>query len=155
MTLYICQCPHLLPAKVWTAGSEGEAIRILQDNSENEFTTAIEAASYDMREAYVTDDPLDLYLWISGNRNAQDTKARRAFFASRSIESDIEAIATLDNDSDETRYVAFDGQFTWFDNDREWTLGNQEPVEADDLVHALCEASLVIAFRDNMEQDDV
>lgn len=155
MTIYVCQCPHLRPASVWTAASENDVIDAIVGDTENSFDSALDAAQYDMRDAYVTDDPFDLALWIAGNEAPQATGAQRALFANREVVSDIEAVATCEGDRDDTIvYTAFDGRFTWFEDEGGWRLGNREPVEADDLAHALVDAHRAIAF-ERAEQIDV
>ena len=157
MTLYICRCPHLRQAEVFTASSEAEMIRLIAEEYEQQddaFATALEASRYDMRDAYVTDDPFDLALWIAGNEAPKATGAMRVFYRDVSIRADIEAAATRRETDDDIVYDAFDGRFTWSINGGEWTLGNREPVEADDLAHALVAAHRAIAF-ESAEQVDV
>lgn len=153
--LYICQCPHLAPAKIWTADSEDEIIALIVGDTDNEFDSALDAARYDMRDAYITDDVFDLWLWVNGDRNAVATGAPGRFLANRSIRFEIEAMATEDPNSDDVIYTAFDGQMRFDENEGEFTLGNQPPVEAHDLVDAMLAAALTIAKRDGMVERDV
>lgn len=156
MTTYICRCPHRLPATIWTADSEAQALALLNDENDGDHDDVRVAAADDMRDAYVTDDVLDLFAWIAFTPAAQESGAQRAFFTSREIRADVEALATLvDHPGDDDLYSAFEGRFIWSDDDGEWRLENQPPVEADDLFHAICDASLVLARRDDIEQQDV
>ncbi len=152
MTIYICQCPHRLPAKVWTADSEAEALATFDVADD---VTLSDALADDMRDAYVTADPIDLLFWIEHADAPRATRARAAWFANRSIRADVEDLASPVDDDDDIRSVAFGGRFAWSENDGEWTLDNQPPVEADDLFHALAAASIVLRTRDRLVQTDV
>lgn len=160
MTIYICQCPHNGQAKVWTADDETAALDAInadfeRRNSETSFDVLSEAAAYDQQDAYVTSDPLDLYLWISTELAPRRTRAEQAFFSDHSIVGHLREMMTRTETDDDTIYTAFDGEFRWSDDQQEWTLGNAEPVEADNVTAALCAAALARAKRDQIEIRDV
>lgn len=118
---------------------------MLSRDRDGTFPTVLDAAAHDQRIAYVTDDPLDLYHWICTSRHVAGTHAEAAFLRDAGVRMVIKAMATEiadPQDPEDTAFTAFDGNFLWRPADREWTLGNDEPESASDLVEALCEASL-------------
>lgn len=155
MTVYICQCPHNLPAKIWTANTQAEALSLIVGDTENTFDTLLDAARYDMRDAYVTDDALDLYVWASAAEAPVAIQATNQYLKNIDLKYDVEALATRKADADDIVYTAFDGAFTYNEDEAEWRLGNQPAVEAESLFAALCEAYLAMALANNMEQIDV
>lgn len=149
--IYICQCPHQMPAKVWTATNEADALSLMEGDADN----LADAVQDDMRDAYVTDDVVDMLLWIDSAEAPRATKARAAFNRCRDVRAAVEALAIEVEDGGDVIATAFDGRFTWAENECEWTLGNRPPVEADDLFSALCAAAILIGRQDRMEQSDV
>lgn len=162
MTYFVCQIPHLRPATVWAADSEQEIIDAIVGDSDNAFTDAFSAAQYDMRDAYVTTDPLDLYHWASLDQNARATFAASAVLANRDVRRAVESLAEIDDeplDTDATIYRSSAGRFlwggfTWNEDESEWRVGNGPWNEAPDLVAAICAASLEAALATQVEQQD-
>lgn len=154
MTYYVCQIPHLRSPVIWTANSEAEIQSRIEDETDQSFASARDAAEYDIRDSYITDDVLDLLFWIEHNEAARDSRARGVFNRDRGIQRDVEALAKLHPLADTDRYIGLVGRFIWDEGEQEWTLGNQPPVAADDLFHALCEASLILNLREGLTHED-
>ena len=155
MTTYVCQIPHRLPAKVWAADSDQDVIDAIAGDLDIAFESALDAAEYDMRAAYVTHDPLDLYHWSRVDPAALATGASGAVLTNHTVRSDIEALASREDDPDDEDaavYRALDGRFVWSDAREEWRLDNQEPQEQADLALALCEAAFTLALHERLEQ---
>lgn len=149
--IYICQCPHQMPAKVWTTFDQFDAL----SRMDSDFDNLDDAIADDVRDAYATDDVINMLLWIDSAEAPGATKARTAFSRCREVRNAIEALATEVERDDDFISTAFDGRFTWSENDSEWTIDNQPPVAADDLFEALCAAAILVGRSEQMEQTDV
>ena len=148
MTIYICQIPMTsAPAKCWEAETKAEAIEACAFHHDqlHDCSDLDEAVHHDRRDAFVSGDLMELYAWVATHEDRVNNRMLSAF--RRAFETQVEELAEAGE--------VFGLPFRWDDEEFEFTVGNSEPAEAEDLYSAYCDAWLNAKLARDLESHDV